>query len=614
MMEESPDDDKSPELQGALWTCNSPLSSIFISRHTVTSLSFGSHHCLFLTDNGDVFSFGKNSFGQLGTGDTVEHTSIPFHVSNAGPKARAIACGPHHSALVTVDGLLLMWGWNGQGQCGSLLENIYAPEVVEVSEELGSCKECGSVVSIRPVLVSVACGQSHTLAVSDKYKLFAWGAGPQLGLGTAGRSLPKQIDYFSGKKVVAVACGATHSLAVTESFPEADTEDPIVICETCVTNSAICPLGLPCLDSKPTMPVGALNMDEEHNTKNELEVIISNGSKGGTIKSQCESNTATVSTGHCKEIKDLSSEKDESYGVTLASQVLTTVAERKDRTEGCTSTEVSERLRDRAETAPLVQGTCLVNEGESAAPGSNELNGVELRKPYPPLDRSRSASVPSKRVSSILDPEHAMEFLDRQLGHKSRDKNRQSVPEETISDPSRESSSSASSAVLKNVLTRVTTTVVDRLNFVAFTPQFSGASRNSSAESFELVDSDEMSKSGSDITESQCKKQKGSSSVDSRKVWSSKQEVRTQVWSWGKGTHGQLGHGDILDRMQPCLMKQLSEFGVFKVSAGHGHSLALTSKFSVLSWGLNDTFQLGHNLMSKCFSTPKLIVVSLDSL
>ncbi|XP_041927607.1 alsin-like isoform X2 [Alosa sapidissima] len=68
----------------------------------------------------------------------------------------------------------------------------------------------------------------------------------------------------------------------------------------------------------------------------------------------------------------------------------------------------------------------------------------------------------------------------------------------------------------------------------------------------------------------------------------------TEVWSWGRGQEGQLGHGDRLPRLQPLCIKTLSKREVVKVEAGAHHSLALTAQCQVFSWGSNKAGQLGH--------------------
>ncbi|MGH0148208.1 UNVERIFIED_CONTAM: hypothetical protein FKN15_043123 [Acipenser sinensis] len=70
--------------------------------------------------------------------------------------------------------------------------------------------------------------------------------------------------------------------------------------------------------------------------------------------------------------------------------------------------------------------------------------------------------------------------------------------------------------------------------------------------------------------------------------------LQTEVWSWGRGKEGQLGHGDILPRLQPLCIKSLSSKEVIQVASGAHHSLALTAQSQVFSWGSNNSGQLGH--------------------
>uniref|UniRef100_A0AAQ6IC89 Alsin Rho guanine nucleotide exchange factor ALS2 a n=1 Tax=Anabas testudineus TaxID=64144 RepID=A0AAQ6IC89_ANATE len=70
--------------------------------------------------------------------------------------------------------------------------------------------------------------------------------------------------------------------------------------------------------------------------------------------------------------------------------------------------------------------------------------------------------------------------------------------------------------------------------------------------------------------------------------------LETEVWSWGRGSEGQLGHGDQLARLQPLCIKSLTGEEVIKVAAGSHHSLAITAQCQVYSWGSNMCGQLGH--------------------
>lgn len=66
-----------------------------------------------------------------------------------------------------------------------------------------------------------------------------------------------------------------------------------------------------------------------------------------------------------------------------------------------------------------------------------------------------------------------------------------------------------------------------------------------------------------------------------------------QVYSWGWGVHGQLGHGDPEDRLTPDRIVHLNGRSVTMVAAGYCHSLVLTEAGEVWSFGCGYFGQLG---------------------
>ncbi|POM80040.1 Regulator of chromosome condensation (RCC1)-like protein [Phytophthora palmivora] len=71
------------------------------------------------------------------------------------------------------------------------------------------------------------------------------------------------------------------------------------------------------------------------------------------------------------------------------------------------------------------------------------------------------------------------------------------------------------------------------------------------------------------------------------------------VYAFGDGSHGKLGMGDTNPRLSPTRITSLDGLNVVHVSAGDEHSFAMTGETSfnrqVYSWGLGKNGRLGHN-------------------
>ncbi|EGG13835.1 regulator of chromosome condensation domain-containing protein [Cavenderia fasciculata] len=94
-----------------------PLS--FIDRNhpanKIKQVSLGNYHIVILTEGGNVWSWGTNTYGQLGIGSTT-HSNHPKMVELKCVKS--IATGVKHTAAINEWGELYMWGINEQGELG----------------------------------------------------------------------------------------------------------------------------------------------------------------------------------------------------------------------------------------------------------------------------------------------------------------------------------------------------------------------------------------------------------------------------------------------------------------------------------------------------------------
>ncbi|KAL3640480.1 hypothetical protein CASFOL_015448 [Castilleja foliolosa] len=150
----------------------SPILPAAFGDQGLKEIACGGAHTLFLTENGDVYATGLNDFGQLGISNSQNYTTEPLRVSSIPKRVVKISAGYHHSAAITEDGELYIWGKNANGQLGlgkKAEKRIFLPQKVE----------CLDGVAIR----TASLGSEHSIAVTDKGEALSWGGGESGRLG-----------------------------------------------------------------------------------------------------------------------------------------------------------------------------------------------------------------------------------------------------------------------------------------------------------------------------------------------------------------------------------------------------------------------------------------------
>lgn len=167
----------------------------------------GATHSLALTGSGAVYSFGQGTFGALGHGNT-QSCSVPTVIKDLwGFGIVQIDCGENHSVALSIDGQVFSWGRGKYGQLGhSSLENELRPlQVKALADQMIVQVVCGGdhTLALNNDKETFVWGRGH------------WG---QTGLGTlADVHTPKKVFLPAGELVVQASAGARHSLVLTES-------------------------------------------------------------------------------------------------------------------------------------------------------------------------------------------------------------------------------------------------------------------------------------------------------------------------------------------------------------------------------------------------------------
>ncbi|KAL3281467.1 hypothetical protein HHI36_004676 [Cryptolaemus montrouzieri] len=101
----------------------------------VISVASGENHTVCLKEGGIVLTWGENKFGQLGLDPTVESSFVPVEAFS-GEKLKEVHAGWTHTAVLTENGEIYNWGRNCYGQLGSRRDVTHKPEKIPSLNEV----------------------------------------------------------------------------------------------------------------------------------------------------------------------------------------------------------------------------------------------------------------------------------------------------------------------------------------------------------------------------------------------------------------------------------------------------------------------------------------------
>uniref|UniRef100_A0A671KAI9 Alsin-like n=1 Tax=Sinocyclocheilus anshuiensis TaxID=1608454 RepID=A0A671KAI9_9TELE len=500
---------------------------VLLSR-PVLQAALGARHGVLLVEGGHVYSFGELPWKQNQTSSVVTEPVLEAVLSEQ--RVVFVAAGSAHSGVVTEDGGVHMWGENAHGQCGlSGLSVIPNPTPVGVLNSVATPPQTVTILE-------VACGDQHTLALSAKHEVWAWGSGCQLGLNTSTFPVwkPQKVEHLAGRHVLQVACGAAHSLVLVRCLPPpqeprkqdkcgqchqllytmTDKEDHVII-----SDGHHCPLGVE-LDSGEA--------------KSALE--------GSPDEKVCveASETNTPEPDSCRATGGKSSPYPDEQAVKAYLKRLSDHALAEHTTKTPSTLHSAQVSLKHNSVTPM--GSALNNLVVSCA----SAVGERVVSTYEALSL--------RKVIGYWVPGEGRERVEERLRQEEPIQGKKSSSLEDIREEEAELSRRLS---LPGLLSQVSPRLLRR------------TSRHR-ARAIPLAPG-------------------GIPEADAHLP-----SLQTEVWSWGRGQEGQLGHGDLLSRPQPVYVKSLNGKEVLRVAAGAHHSLALTAQSQVFSWGCNTSGQLGH--------------------
>ena len=88
--------------------------------------------------------------------------------------------------------------------------------------------------------------------------------------------------------------------------------------------------------------------------------------------------------------------------------------------------------------------------------------------------------------------------------------------------------------------------------------------------------------------------------------------INHQLFTWGNGGFGRLGHDSVEKECSPRVVEELAEHKVINVSLGVFHTIAVLDSGQVYAWGQNKYGKLGVHYANLEENEPKLIPTKIS--
>ncbi|XP_072248300.1 serine/threonine-protein kinase Nek8 isoform X3 [Leuresthes tenuis] len=184
--------------------------------YELVQVSCGASHVLAVTNEREVFAWGRGDNGRLGLGTQDTHNCPQQVCLPVEFEAQKVVCGIDCSMIISTQGSIVACGSNRFNKIG--LDKITAGEEsnpVNQVEEVHSYTPVHSAPLNTEKIVYIDIGTSHSVAVTEGGQCFTFGSNQHRQMGCSSRRssrLPYLVSGLQG--ITMAACGDAFTLAI----------------------------------------------------------------------------------------------------------------------------------------------------------------------------------------------------------------------------------------------------------------------------------------------------------------------------------------------------------------------------------------------------------------
>uniref|UniRef100_A0A8C9NN57 E3 ISG15--protein ligase HERC5-like n=1 Tax=Serinus canaria TaxID=9135 RepID=A0A8C9NN57_SERCA len=205
----SPDGKLSEHWAKASGNCPNTRLVKELGNRVIVQIACGDQHAMALSRGGELFTWGQNTHGQLGVGSQTTLTPKPQLVERIkGIPLAQIAAGGAHSMCVSLSGAVFSWGKNSFGQLG-----------LGDTKDRDCPTYVGALEHWKTVFISCGADHTAVLSKEGLVCTFGAGGSGQLGHNsTQNELLPRVVAELWGARVSHIACGRQYTLVYVRSL------------------------------------------------------------------------------------------------------------------------------------------------------------------------------------------------------------------------------------------------------------------------------------------------------------------------------------------------------------------------------------------------------------